>query len=408
MRVSGKHRMLLTVMALSVAWPGLSMAENYPHADEEIGTVEQIYDGHLTPDLAVSTFRNIDRLFPVRSIPAGDAVRDLPERPQDLPGKVAFDIDGTEYDFFDFLSLDNVTGLIVLKDGQVVHETYQRGNTPETRWMSMSVAKSITSTLVGAAIEDGLIGSVDDMVVDYVPSLAGSAYEGVSIHDILIMASGVKWDETYTNPDSDRRELLRAQIAQKPGAAMQVMAALPRAAEPGTVHVYSTGETQVLGEIVHGAVGKPLAEYLSEKIWQPYGMEADANWWLDSPDGIEIGGSGISATLRDFARFGQFFLDGGVIDGERVLPEGWTETAGKPQQLDDGSTIEYGLMWWPGWTEESIADGAYAAIGIQGQNIYINPTKNIVIATHMAQPKPLGAEPIDPMVFFDAVSAALE
>src|SRR5690606_8496943 len=133
----------------------------------------------------------------------------------------------------DFLALDNVAGLIVLKDGEVVYETYQRGNRPETRWMSMSVAKSITSTLVGAAVQDGHIASLDDMVVDYVPSLKGSAYDGVSIHDILLMASGVQWNETYTDPQSDRRDLLRAQIAQQPGAAMKVMAALPRASEPG-------------------------------------------------------------------------------------------------------------------------------------------------------------------------------
>ena len=408
MRGLGATRVLLAATALSLAWTATAIAKDYPHASEPIGTVEQIYDGHLTPDLAVSTFRNIDRLFPVRTIEAGDTPRVLSQAPQDLAAMVSFDIDGTTYDLYDFLALDNVTGLIVLKDGAVVCETYQRGNTPETRWMSMSVAKSITSTLVGAAIKDGHIDSLDDMVVDYVPSLKGSAYDGVSILDILRMASGVRWNETYTDPQSDRRDLLRAQIAQEPGAAMKVMAALPRASEPGTAHTYSTGETQVLGEIVRGAVGKPLAEYLSEKIWQPYGMEADANWWLDSPDGVEIGGSGLSATLRDFARFGQFFLEGGVIDGKPVLPDGWTEEAGKPQTLKDGSVIEYGLMWWPGWTEASIADKAFAAIGIQGQNIYINPTRNIVIATHMSQPKPVGKEPIDPLVFFDAVAEALE
>ncbi|GGF79203.1 hypothetical protein GCM10011402_34840 [Paracoccus acridae] len=408
MRGLGATRVLLAATALSLAWTATAIAKDYPHASEPIGTVEQIYDGHLTPDLAVSTFRNIDRLFPVRIIEAGDTPRVLPQAPQDLVAMVSFDIDGTTYDLYDFLALDNVTGLIVLKDGEVVYETYQRGNTPETRWMSMSVAKSITSTLVGAAIKDGHIDSLDDMVVDYVPSLKGSAYDGVSILDILRMASGVQWNETYTDPQSDRRDLLRAQIAQEPGAAMKVMAALPRASEPGTAHTYSTGETQVLGEIVRGAVGKPLAEYLSEKIWQPYGMEADANWWLDSPDGVEIGGSGLSATLRDFARFGQFFLEGGVIDGKPVLPDGWTEEAGKPQTLKDGSVIEYGLMWWPGWTEASIPDKAFAAIGIQGQNIYINPTRNIVIATHMSQPKPVGKEPIDPLVFFDAVAEALE
>lgn len=401
-------RVALALASLCLILPSASLAQDYPHADEPIGTIEDVYDGHLTPDLAVSTFRNIDRLFPTRTIPASDSPRELPEALVDLPGMVSYEVDGESYDLYDFLSLDNVTGMIVLKDGEVVYETYQRGNTPGTRWMSMSVAKSITSTLVGAAIKDGHIGGLDDLVTDYVPALAGSAYDGVSLRDILLMASGVAWKETYTDPASDRRDLLRAQIEQRPGAAMEVMAALPRAHEPGTHHTYSTGETQVLGEVVHGAVGKPLAEYLAEKIWQPYGMEADATWWLDSPDGVEIGGSGLSATLRDFARFGQFFLEGGAIDGSPILPEGWTETAGQPQELTSGETIEYGYMWWPGWTEPSIADGAFAAIGIQGQNIYINPTRNVVIATHMAQPKPLGREPVDPLVVFDAIAAALD
>jgi CubicO group peptidase (beta-lactamase class C family) len=381
-------------------------AEDYRHAEEEIGTVEQVYDGHLEPDLAVSTFRNIDRLFPTRTVGAGDAPRELPEADTRLDN-VAVTVGETTYDLYDALALNSVTGLVVLKDGEVVHETYQRGNDRDTRWMSMSVVKSITSTLVGMAIVDGHIESLDDDVTSYVEALRGSAYEGVSVRDILLMASGVEWDETYTDPESDRRDLLRAQIAQEPGGLMEVMAGLPRAGEPGTIHNYSTGETQVLGEVVIGATGMPLAEYLSEKIWGPYGMEADAEWWLDSPDGNEIGGSGLAATLRDFARFGQFFLEGGVIDGEPTLPEGWTETAGLPQELVTGETIDYGYMWWPAWTEPSIEDEAFAAVGIQGQYVYINPAAEVVIAMTAAQPKPLGREPVEAMAFFDAIVAEI-
>ncbi|RDE08733.1 serine hydrolase domain-containing protein [Pelagibacterium lacus] len=378
----------------------------YPHEDEPIGTVEQIYDGALEPDLAVNTFRNIHRLFPTRVIAAGDTPSELPVAAEQM-GNVRAQIGGRTYDLYDFLAANSVTGMLVLKDGEVVYETYQRGNTPATRWMSMSVAKSITSTLVGAAIQDGYIESLDSQVVDFVPALAGSAYDGVTVRDVLMMSSGVQWNETYTDPQSDRRDLLRAQIAQEPGGAMAVMAALPRAAEPGSVNNYSTGETQVLGEIVYGAVGRPLSDYLSEQIWVPYGMEADAVWWLDSPDGVEIGGSGLSATLRDFARFGQFFLEGGVIDGEQVLPEGWTEEASTAKTLSNGDPLDYGYMWWTGWTEPAIADGAYMAIGIQGQAVYINPAKNIVIAVTGAQSKPTGQEHISYLDYFDAIAAEL-
>lgn len=394
-------------IAAALAGPVLAQGSAYPHAGETIGTVEQVYDGALLPDEAVSTFRNIDRLFPTRTIAAGGAVMELPPAERPLTN-VRFDVDDKSYDLYDFMALDSIAALLVLKDGKIAYETYQRGNTPETRWMSMSVAKSITSTLAAIAIKEGRIAGLDAPVTDYVPALAGSAYDGVSVKDVLMMSSGVRWNETYTDPSSDRRALLKAQIAQEPGSAMRLMASLPRAADPGTVNNYSTGETQVLGEIVRGAIDKPLAEYLSEKIWVPYGMEADANWWLDSPDGIEIGGSGISATLRDYGRFGLFFLNEGMIDGVSILPDGWTKEAAGPTKLKDGKDLDYGYMWWTGWTEPAIADGAYAAIGIHGQNIYINPAKDVVIVTFGAQSKPTGKEPIDPLVFFDAVAAALD
>jgi CubicO group peptidase (beta-lactamase class C family) len=404
-----KSRPLLAggMFLIAATGAGSAVAQENPHKNEKIGTVEQIYDGALLPDDAVATFRNIDRLFPTNTIKAGDKPSELPRADKQLTN-VTFTVDDTSYDLYDFMALDNITALLVLKDGKIAYETYQRGNTEDTRWMSMSVAKSITSTLAGIAIKEGLISGLDAQVVDYVPALKNSAYDGVTVKDVLMMSSGVKWNETYTDPNSDRRALLMAQISQEPGSAMALMASLPRAAEPGTVNTYSTGETQVLGEIVRGAVKKPLADYLSEKIWGPFGMESDATWWLDSPDGVEIGGSGLSATLRDFGRFGLFFLNNGAIDGTSILPDNWTKEASLPTTLKNGEKLDYGYMWWTGWTEPSIKDGAFAAVGIQGQNIYINPTKKLVIVTFGAQPKPTGKEPIDPFAFFDAVAAELE
>ena len=380
----------------------------YPHANEPIGTVRQIYDGALTPDLAVNTFRNIDRLFPTRTIKTGKTPYPLP-RAQTQLAQIRFTSNNRDYDLFDYLALNRVTALLIIKDGKIVNETYQEGNTERTRWMSMSVAKSITSTLIGAAVKDGYIGSIDDPVTKYVPRLAGSAYDGVTVRQVMMMASGVKWDETYTDPASDRRALLEAQISQKPGAAMDLMASLPRAHEPGSVNNYSTGETQVAGEIVFGATKKPLATYLSEKIWSRFAMEAEANWWLDSPGGVEIGGSGISATLRDYGRFGMFIMNDGVIGNERVLPEGWVDEAGSPKTLTTGETINYGYLWWvPGNTSQSHADGAFYATGIFGQNIYINRKEKVVIVVWGAQSKPSGAGVINNTNFFDAVVAALK
>jgi len=389
------------------ASPSAIRLDQYPHAGEPIGTVRQIYDGVLTPEMAVNTFRNIDRLFPTRTVPRASKPMPLPPAATPLT-MVSFSDRGKRYDLDDYLELNRVTGLLVLKNGRIKLERYRFGNSDRTRWMSMSIAKSITSTLIGAALKQGYIGALSDSVTRYVPSLRGSAYEGVSVRDVLMMSSGVRWDETYTDPRSDRRRLLEAQISQVPGSAMAVMRSLPRAAAPGTVNNYNTGETQVAEEIVRSAVGQPLATYLSERIWSKFGMEADANWWLDSSDGHEIGGSGFSATLRDYGRFGLFVLNGGIAAGEAILPEWWIREATSPKLLRGGAPLAYGYLWWTSATAASQRDGAYAARGLFGQFIYINPAAQAVIVVWGAQQDPTGSAVIDDWAFFDAVVNALQ
>jgi len=375
---------------------------------EPIGTVRQMYDGALTPDLAVSTFRNIDRLFPTRIVRRGRDVYPLPRSSHPLT-RLAFTSHGKRWDLVDYLAVNRVAGLLVIKDGSIALESYQYGNTESTRWMSMSIAKSLTSTLIGAAIQQGIIKTIAEPVTRYVPQLIGSAYEGVSIRDILMMTSGVRWNETYTDPASDRRRLLDAQIAQQPGAAIALMASLPRAAPPGTVNNYSTGETQIAGEVLYGAIHRPLADYLSERIWAKFGMEADASWWLASPDGREIAGSGFSARLRDYGRFGLFVLNGGMAGGQPIVPPGWIEEASTPKTLKDGKPLDYGYFWWPAWATDSTPDpeGAFSGIGIFGQYLYINPKERLVIVVWSARSKPEGMDIIDDMDFFGAVVAAL-
>lgn len=400
-----RHRALLALalLALPVA---LQAQQPYPHANEPIGTVREIYDGTLSPEIAVNTFRNIDRLFPSRRIPASSRPRPLPAAATALTSVTVTD-DGTSYSLDEFMEGNRVAGLLVLQDGRVKLERYRFGNTERTRWMSMSVAKSVTSTLFGAALEDGYILSLSDPVVGYVPTLMGSAYDGVSVRDVLMMSSGVRWRETYTDPTSDRRRLLEAQIAQRPGGAVAVMRALPRAADPGTVNLYSTGETQIAGEVLYHALGGPLSDYLHDQIWQPYGMEADATWWLESPDGVEIGGSGFNAVLRDYGRLGQFILEDGVIDGERVLPAGWVREASTPKVLIGGTPLDYGYLWWTATDEEGRRDGAFSGEGIHGQFLYVNPAVRVVIVIWSARPQPSGGAEVDEWAFFDAVSDAL-
>jgi CubicO group peptidase (beta-lactamase class C family) len=375
-------------------------------AAKDMGTVTQVYDGTLTSDIQVNTFRNIDRLFPVRVVKHGPNVLALPAAARPLT-KVEFSSGGKSYDLIDYMALNRVTALLMLKDGKIAYEDYEMGNTEKTRWMSMSMVKSITSSLIGAAIQDGYIKSIDDPVTKYVAKLRGSAYDGVSIRYLLQMASGVKWDETYTNPASDRRRMLDAQIAQRPGAILDLMAKLPRAGAPGTIWNYSTGETFVAGAVVRSAVGRPLAQYLSERIWTKAGMESDATWWLESPDGREIGGSGLSATLRDYGRFGLFLMNGGVAGGEKILPEGWVSDAGSSKKIG-GKVVDYGYMIWPfSASPGSPNQGAFQALGIYGQHIYVNPKERVVIVVWSALPKPTGKEVIADEDFFAAATAAL-
>jgi len=398
---------IAAVVFLSLATYGAFGQNAYPHADEPIGEVTAVYDGSLFPDLAVNTYRNIDRLFPSRTVAVGNRIHALPRN--ELPDlSLSFDSNGKTYDLYDYLAINRVAGLLAIKNGNIVFENYQLGNTAQTRWMSMSIAKTITATLIGAAIQDGAIASIDAQVTDYLPALRGSAYEGVTIRNVLQMSSGVNWNETYTDSASDRRRLLEAQIAQQPGGMLNVMAGLDRAAEPGTRFNYSTGETQVAGELLRAAINKPLAEYLSEKIWARVGMEAPATWWLESPGGVEVGGSGISATLRDYGRFGLFLLSGGVAAGERILPEGWVEQAATPLTFADNRVVGYGYMVWPLVTEPgSIHDGAFSAVGIHGQTIYMNPAEDVVIVVLSARSKPTGMAVIDDDDFFAALTETL-
>lgn len=366
------------------------------HASEPIGTVREIYDGSLLDDVRVNTFRNIDRLFPTRVVSRGVTVSELPVQLRDLDD-FSFTIDESDYDLVDVVALNDITGLLIVHKGVVVYELYQRGNDRHTRWMSMSVVKSITALLIGAAIEQGYIKSIDDAVVTYLPQLRGSAYDGVSVRQLLMMASGVNWNETYTDPASDRRRMLEAQLAQQPGAILDLMGKLSRAAEAGKRWNYSTGETQVAGALLHAATGKWLADYLSETLWQPLGMEADANWWLESPDGLEIGGSGLSATLRDYARIGLFMLNDGRIGDQRVLPEGWMQEAGSPHEIG-GSLVDYGYMLWP------VSGRSFTAAGIFGQFVFVDPDRDLVVAMWSAQPKPGGKEGVDEFALLRALA----
>jgi CubicO group peptidase (beta-lactamase class C family) len=259
-------------------------------------------------------------------------------------------------------------------------ERYGLGRTQNDRWTSFSVGKSVTSTLIGAAIRDGYIKSLASPVTDYLPELNGSAYDGVTIGDLITMRSGVKWNENYSDPKSDVNQFgFRAVEKSGEDPVEAYMAKLPRAHKSGTTFHYDTGETELAGILVARATKKHLADYLSEKIWSKIGTEQDAVWMLDTA-GHEHGGCCISMTLRDYARFGLFFLHGGMADSKPVLPDGWMKAASSTQVMSDEPNIGYGYFWW------IHPNGTYEAEGIFGQSIFLDPRNDLVIVTNSAWP----------------------
>jgi CubicO group peptidase (beta-lactamase class C family) len=325
-----------------------------------------------TPQQQVAGYRNTDRIFYTRTIEKGDSVYVLPYARRDL-GDVELTLEEQSMTVDEYFKQQAVAGLLVIKDGKIVYERYGLGNDENSTWISFSVAKSVVSMLVGAAIKDGYIESVDEKVTTYLPRLKGSSYDQSSIANLLQMASGVEWNEDYADPESD--------IATAPWDTLQLYEFLrdkPRTNEPGEAFNYNTAETNLAGNLLRSAIGNNLSTYLEEKIWKPFGMEADANWNLTEPGGGEFGGCCINATLRDYGRLGLFALaEGRLRDGTETLPAGWMQRSTAPSKGYAG----YGYFWW------LKKDGSYNASGIFGQGIYINPDENVVIALHSARPE---------------------
>ncbi len=356
--------MLTAITLVDAEAPVLDPADDANH----LGEVNNLL--FWTPEQQVAGYRNIDRVYPTRIISAGGSAYGLPEQLVDL-NDVQISFEDKVLTTDDYFSQQNVAGLLVIKNGRIVYERYGLGNSQDSLWVSFSVAKSVTSLLVGAAIRDGYIKSVDEKVTDYLPRLKESSYKQATIRNILQMSSGVQWDEDYADPDSD--------INRFPANTLGLYEYLrekPRDVAPGVVFNYNTAETNLVGTLLRSAIGNNLATYLSEKIWRPFGMEADANWMLTETGGGEFGGCCISATLRDYGRIGLFALgDGRLRDGTQVLPDNWIAESTSPSKGYAG----YGYLWW---LHER---GVYRASGIFGQGIYINPQEKVVIALHSAR-----------------------
>ncbi len=324
-----------------------------------------------------SGFQDMEDHFAVHTAKRGGHVHPLPKG---KPLKFKVDLGAGPISLDDYMAQEKTAGLLVLQNGKVRLEKYTLGYGPNRRWTTFSVAKSITSTLVGAAVKDGYIKSIDDPVIRYIPDLKGSAYDKVTVRQVLTMTSGVKWNEDYTDPKSDVAQLFTVAPDKGVDATVSYMRKLPQEAAPGTKWVYKTGETNLIGVLVTSATHKSLTQYMSEKIWRPYGMEKDAVWMIDDR-GQEAGGCCLSMTLKDYGRVGEFMRGGAMAKGKAVLPKGWIAAATTKQAETGQPGHGYGYQWW---TND---DGTYDGLGIFGQRLYIDPARKLVIVVSSAWPE---------------------
>lgn len=311
-----------------------------------------------TPEEQRLGYANIRSINPVREIPASNDPLILepelwPENPE----------------WAEQMEALHLAGLLVIQDGKIRLEHYRQGHDENQRWMSFSITKSVVSLLYGIAISEGLIESLDERVMDYLPQFANTGYGDVALRHLLQMASGVRWNEDYQDPNSDVAKLDNATEAE----VLAHLASLPAMHPPGTVFNYNTGETILAGAILAEAVGMNLSEFLSSRLWSPAGMAHGADWALMGAGGAEMGGCCISATLTDYGRLGLLTLSQHPDDpSNELVPMAWIRESTGPSP----AAPYYGYFWW------LTGEGDYRASGIYGQAIHVSPSHNLVIAMH--------------------------
>jgi len=336
-------------------------------------------------DNLVQSFQSMYRLRPSRRIAPADAPFAWGRRPTPLPASV--DILGVDRDLVAFLEERTTTSLLVIRGDDVLHEAYFLGADEDTLFASHSMGKSVVSALLGIAIDEGHVGGIQEPVTVYLPELAGSGYDGVSIKDCLQMSSGVGFDEDYSDPRSDFMRMSLHMLLGRP--LIDFIASLERAEPPGTYNRYVSINTEVLGMIVARATGRGLADYVEEKLWRQIGTESEAYWILES-SGAELAMGGLSVRVRDYARIARLYREGGRWNGVQVVPAAWVAASLRADEphlrpgpnANSDSQLGYGYQWW-------IPDGdagEFMALGIYGQFIYVNPELDVIVVKTSADP----------------------
>ncbi|MDT8399334.1 MAG: serine hydrolase [Pseudomonadales bacterium] len=373
-----KHLVYTALFALLA--PSLAAQQVLPpplqDQPSDVPVAVQILRWHmLDNDVSTLAFREMDKLFTTRKVSRSGPVWQLPHDDHALDFSYAWQ--GKTYRAEEFLERTYTNALLVMKDGRVISEIYRNNSRPDSRFIGWSMTKSVTSILIGCALEDGHLDALDTPVSDYIPELTGGGYEGVSIRHVMQMRSGVDYEERYDfeNPGIAASNHISSLVKNNTRFA-DVARTLPRIHEPGTFFQYKTLDTALLGWLLERSTGMSVAAYTERCLWEPLGAEADGYYIMDGPPGVgrEFSGAGFNATLRDYARFGQMVLNEGLADGRRIVSAGWILQSTRPSGEEDKRRGGYGLQWW------TMADNeAFSAIGLQGQYIYIDPDTNTVV-----------------------------
>jgi CubicO group peptidase (beta-lactamase class C family) len=370
--------LLLNIIFLFPTW-GVALAE--PDEDA-LGKAEGYPRGEAATMYAerfkVGSFSAADQITPSRSVARGGEVTALPRREA---ASIAYRFKGERRTLDEYLERERATGLLVLKDGAIVAERYRYGRTEHDRFLSFSMAKTVTSMLIGIAAEKGLIKSLDDPAENYVPELKGSGYGQTTIRQLLRMSSGVKWVENYDGKD-DIARLGRAMRGMIPGGPLAFLASFNEHAFPvGEKLGYSSSESMVLGYVLAHAAGKDIATLTTEWLWKPLGAEADAAWRI-SADGQEETLGGFNATLRDYGRLGLLLAHDGAIGDRQIVPKQYlldaTSAERQPPAFRPRTGTPYYGYGYQVWLFP-LRDRSFACLGIFGQCIFVQPSTGIVM-----------------------------
>jgi CubicO group peptidase (beta-lactamase class C family) len=379
---------LMTAIGMAGVWlapsAGLAQDTGVAPSPDNTRALQSVRAAYLDQPLSVVTFRSMNEFAATREVARGTNVWQLPRA--DAALDFSYEFDGQRYSADAFLERTFTNALIIIKDGRIVYENYLNMGEASDRYIGFSMSKSVTSLLVGCAVADGLIRSVDDRVDRYLPELRGGGYEGVTIRQLLNMRSGIEYTETYI-PSAWPRGTPIASPVDYGARYVDAAPHVGRRRRPGSQFEYMNLDTAVLGWLVERVSNSTISAYASRRLWEPMGAEYNGYFVLDGPTSVgrELNLAGFNASLRDWARVGLLMLNEGRANGRQVVPESWVRDSLHNAGGDSEISLGYGYQWWLYPNSR-----AFSARGHLGQFVFVDPDTRTVIVKLSFFPGPQG------------------